>query len=250
VITWHYYPQESRRCAVALQPATLTTLLDPVALDEIDQWSQQVEDATASGAPAATLWLGETGNAQCGGEPGVSDVWASSLWWADQLGKLARRGTQVVVRQSLTGANYGLLAEPTLEPRPDYFTSVLWKRLAGSRVLDVAAPSLKSLRAYAHCASPAAGAPAGAVTAILVNLAATQVRVSLDLPGEKQVWTLDAAALDSNVTRLNGAPLAVADDGTLPAMPASTTNGALSLPASSVTFVLLPKAGASACDGP
>jgi heparanase 1 len=248
VVTWHYYPQQGRRCPVTVRKAGLTTLLDPDALDEIDRWSQDVESAAASGAPQAKVWLGETGNAQCGGEPGVSDVWASSLWWADQLGKLARRGTQLVVRQSLTGANYGLLDEPTLDPRPDYFTSVLWKRLVGTRVLDVPALAVPTVRAYAHCATALAGAPAGAVTVVLVNLADAPTRVAVDLPGDQAVWTLDAAALDSATARLNGMDLAVADDGTLPAMPSAPTHGPLTLPPWSVTFALAAHAAAPACN--
>ncbi|HEX8950204.1 MAG TPA: glycoside hydrolase, partial [Polyangia bacterium] len=84
-------------------------------------------------------YIDETGNAQCGGAPGISDAFAGSLWWLDELGRLARRGTPVVVRQSLSGADYGLLREPSLDPRPDYFASLLWRRLMGRRVLAVAA---------------------------------------------------------------------------------------------------------------
>jgi heparanase len=246
LVTWHYYPQQGRRCSATVRKASLTTLLDPDALDEVDRWSAEVESAAAAGAPHASLWLGETGNAQCGGEAGVSDAWASSLWWADELGKMARRGTQVVVRQSLTGANYGLLAEPSLDPRPDYFTSVLWKRLVGPRVLDVAPPARPTVRAYAHCAMSAA-APPGAVTVVLVNLEGAPVRVALGLDGDTSVWTLDAASLDAPTARLGGVPMAVAADGALPLLPSQPVRGPLVLPPQSVTFALAASAGAVAC---
>src|SRR5262249_24191291 len=99
IVTWHYYPQQSRRCGAVVREATPTQLLDPDNLDEIDRWADDVETARAAGAPSAPVWLGETSNAQCGGAPGVSDAFASSLWWLDELGKMARRGTPVVVRQ-------------------------------------------------------------------------------------------------------------------------------------------------------
>src|SRR5262249_22101514 len=114
LVTWHYYPQQSARCPAAVRRATPTLLLDPQKLDEIDRWADEVEAARVGGAPQAATWLGETSNAQCGGAPGISDTFASSLWWVDQLGKMARRGTQVVFRQALTGADYGLLSEPSL----------------------------------------------------------------------------------------------------------------------------------------
>src|SRR5262249_16610775 len=151
---------------------------------------------------------------------------------------------QVVVRQSLTGASYGLLDEPSLEPRPDYYTSVLWKRLMGTRVLDVMRPTNPNVRAYAHCA---AGDTPGAVAVGLINLTPAPVRVGLDLDGEKDVWTLDATSLDSPDVRLNGAPLAVNDDGTLPAMAPMAAQGALTLPMYSVSFVVAAHANAAAC---
>ena len=35
--------------------------------------------AAAAPPPPAVIWLGETGSAQVGGEPGVSGRWASAL---------------------------------------------------------------------------------------------------------------------------------------------------------------------------
>src|SRR5262249_39250116 len=110
IVSWHYYPQESQRCPVVVRRATPTTLLAPKNLDEIERWADVGEAARASHAPKSEGWLDETGNAQCGGQPGVSDTFASGFWWLDQLGKLARRGVPVVIHQSLTGADYGLLA--------------------------------------------------------------------------------------------------------------------------------------------
>ncbi|HZA50081.1 MAG TPA: hypothetical protein VE549_05020, partial [Myxococcaceae bacterium] len=131
IVTWHYYPQQSRRCPVAVRRASAERLLCPRNLDEFARWAAVVERARTRYAPRAELWLGETGNAQCGGEPGVSDGMAGTLWWIDQLGALARRGHRVVVRQTLIGSDYGLLDDRTLEPRPDYWASVLWKRVMG-----------------------------------------------------------------------------------------------------------------------
>jgi heparanase 1 len=130
VVTWHYYPQQSVRCPVATRPATPETLLDPANLDELSVWGGRVEAARDTYLPEAPVWLGETGNAQCGGAPGISDRWAGTLWWADQMGLLAARGQQVVVRQTLQGSDYGLLDDDT-RPRPDYWLSWLHMALTG-----------------------------------------------------------------------------------------------------------------------
>lgn len=253
VLSWHFYPQESARCPVAVRSATLTRLLDADNLDEIDRWANDVESARSSYAPSAQAWLDETSNAQCGGAPGISDRFVSSLWWLDELGKMARRGTPVVVRQSLTGADYGLLSEPTLDPRPDYFATVLWRKLMGARVLAATIAKSPTVRAYAHCAGGDV-APRGAVTVLAINLDAMQpVTLAVDFVGgvgggARQSWVVTADALDAPVARLGGAPLAVADDGTLPPMnPASGSGSSIVLPPASYAFVVFPDAGAAAC---
>jgi heparanase 1 len=248
ILTWHFYPQQSSRCPVATRPAALRRLLDPRQLDEIDRWADDVEAARRRFVPRAQVWLDETSNAQCGGAPGISDAFVSSLWWLDELGKMARRGTPVVVRQALSGADYGLLSEPSLEPRPDYFATVLWRRLMGTRVLaTVAAP--RTLRAYAHCAA-AAAAPPGAVTLLAINLDDKPATITVDGLGDgaRQVWLVTADALDAPVAKLGGQPLVVGDDGTLPPLASAPGRGGpLVLPPTSYAFAVFPEAAVAAC---
>ena len=167
LVAWHYYPQQSRRGPLGSRRAHPARLLDPANLDEAGHWAAKINGWRDAYAPGRPVWLGETGNAQYGGEPGLSDVFLGGLWWLDQLGLMARLGQEVVVRQSLTGMNYGLLDEETLEPRPDYWHSLLWKRLMGPQVLATMArgENADRLRAYAH-----AGTEPGAVTVLAINL--------------------------------------------------------------------------------
>jgi heparanase 1 len=253
ILSWHYYPQESARCPVAVRSATVTRLLETDNLDEIDRWADDVERARKRCAPSTEAWLDETSNAQCGGAPGISDAFVSSLWWLDELGKMARRGTPVVVRQSLTGADYGLLAEPTLEPRPDYFATLLWRRLMGTRVLAATvAKTAPAVRAYAHCAAAAApGAKPGAVTVLAINLDASLPRtLALDGVGggQRQAFVVSADSLQARVAKLNGQPLVAADDGSIPSLaPVAGSGGSLVLPPVSYAFVVFTDAGAAAC---
>jgi heparanase 1 len=251
-ITWHYYPQQSRRCP-ALTPATPDRLTDLAALAEVDTWAASVESSRDAYAPAADVWLGETGNAQCGGEPGVSDRSGATPWWLDQLGRIARRGEPITVRQTLSGADYGLLDDSTLTPRPDYWASVLFKRLMGVRAL--AAQTSGTVQAYAHC-SAASVAPPGAVTALLVNRSGTSLATAsidaLDISGGLQ-WMLDADRPDSATLRLNGQPLLLNSDGSLPPLPgapADLARAALAIPPRGAAFVVLPAAHARACELP
>lgn len=219
VATWHYYPQQSRRCPIATRRAGDLLLMEPENLDEAHRWADLVESARDTYAPSAEVWLGESGGAQCGGEPGESDTFASSFWWLDQLGLLARRGQQVVVRQTLSGSDYGLLEDATLQPRPDYWASLLWRRLMGRRVL--AAETLDEeplLRAYAHCLRNPGDEATGGIALLLINLDrdASQ-RVVLDGVSASQwaIYAVDAEDVRSRVVRLNGVVLSD-DDGRVP----------------------------------
>jgi heparanase 1 len=250
VLTWHYYPQQSTRCPVAVRPAAPDRLLDPDNLDEIDRWADDVEQARSAHAPTAQAWLDETSNAQCGGAPGISDAFVSSLWWLDELGKMARRGTPVIVRQALTGADYGLLDEATLDPRPDYFASVLWRKLMGTKVLAATVDKSPSVRAYAHCAAAdAPGAVPGALTVVAINLDDTQpVTLQLDGAGGASArWVVTGDALDAPVARLNGQPLTADAAGNLPSLAPEPGDASIVLPPASYAFVLFPNAAAPAC---
>jgi heparanase 1 len=101
VIMWHCYPQQSRRGVMAVRRAYPSRLLDPKNLDEAGHWAQEIGEWRRRYAPGKPVWLGETGNAQFGGEPGLSDAYLGGLWWLDQLGLMACCGQEVVVRQTL-----------------------------------------------------------------------------------------------------------------------------------------------------
>jgi len=253
-ITWHFYPQQSRRCPMATRRAAPDVMLNPVSLDEYHRWADYLSELRDRLAPGTPLWLGETGNAQCGGEPGVSDRFASSLWWLDQLGASASRGEQVVVRQTLAGSHYGLIEDESLEPRPDYFTSVMHKRLMGTRVLSTETRGENPyVRSYAHCTPERFGAPAGAVTLLAINVDtehSAEIRIEEALLGSTaRLFQVTAPALDSAEIRLNGRRLEVDASGRLgPLEPAEHRSAEpLRLSPASAAFVVFPDAQAPVC---
>ncbi|MDH4282401.1 MAG: hypothetical protein OEV36_07090, partial [Myxococcales bacterium] len=248
VITWHYYPQQSERGgSVRSDPWERELLLDPARLDIALKWADEIAGYRDASAPGTPIWLGESGHAQYGGQPGSSDRFEGTFWWLDQLGALARRGQQVSVRQTLSGSNYGLIDDVTLDPRPDYWASVLWRRLMGSRVLDVERVAVDdNVRVYAHCSYQRDGA----VTLLAINLDADKnvgVEVSGLPNGSKELYLLTSDALDSADLMLNG-ELLQDENGTLPALaPARLGNRPVELPPRSMAFVVYPAANAAAC---
>jgi heparanase 1 len=229
-VSWHYYPQESRRCPAHVRLAGPEVMQHADALDDMGHWARQVGEVLARASPNAESWVSETGNAQCGGEPGVSDRAAGTWWWLDTLGQMAANGQSLVIRQTLSGSNYGLLDDLTLEPRPDYWATVLWKRLMGPTVLR-ARSTAAGVRAWAHCGR------AGGVAVLVLNLEKATSTVTLPA-STGRAFVLGAEALDSATLTLDGEPLALAADGSLPAMPGVPWQGPhLELPAHSAAFV-------------
>jgi heparanase 1 len=251
IVTWHYYPQQSRRCPAGNRRASPVLALLPEFLDEFDVHAGTVGQLRDEHLPDAEVWLDETGNAQCGGEPDLSDRFLAGFWWLDQLGQAARSGQQVVARQNLSGADYALLHEPELRPNPDYWTTLLWRRLLGPTVLAVTVPdSAPTLRAYAHCARD----EPGGVAYVLLNLdEEAEAQVGTAALGASdgttvQAWTLTAPDPLGRDVVLNGQPLALGADGSLPPLEPATVEGpVLTLPPLSQSFVVVPGAAPGAC---
>ena len=129
IVDWHYYPFQSSRSPVKTRAATVNNILSPNSLMDYEKYSRQLEQLRNKYQPSAQLWTGETGSAQCGGQAKLSDRFVSSFWWADQLGRGAKIGQKVMVRQSLIGGDYALINRQTLKPNPDYWVSWLWGSL-------------------------------------------------------------------------------------------------------------------------
>ncbi len=216
IITWHFYPQQSDRCPLQSLPAEEYTMLDPENLDEIATWADQVEALRDEHAPTKPVWLGESGNAQCGGARGISDRFVSSFWWLDELGQMARRGQPIVVRQSLSGSDYGMIRDSTLEPNPDYWLSLFWKRLMGERVLEVSEED-STLRTYSHCLK---NSETGGVTVMLLNIDRNRSKVVAlpDLPLNFDTYVFDASDLLGREIRLNGVTLTLPETNEFPDM--------------------------------
>lgn len=203
--------------------ATPEKVLEPAELDKGKTWAAYQTTMAAMFKTNPPRWLGETSSAACGGEPGVSNTFASTFFWLDQLGYMATYNQQIVARQTLAGGTYALLPGPgaNVAPSPDYYASVLWKRLMGTTVLDVSVPSASpKLRAYAHCA-PASSSLSGGITLLLINLDKAVVSVSLPpslsglLRTEFQL-TSPSGGLTSTTIALNGVTLTLASNGSLP----------------------------------
>ncbi|MEQ2176127.1 hypothetical protein GOODEAATRI_024883, partial [Goodea atripinnis] len=180
--------------------------------------------------------------------------------WLDKLGLGARLGLDVVMRQVLFGSGSYHLIDDNLDPLPDYWLSVLYKKLVGPEVLKLLAVSdsgrSKRVRLYLHCANRKSYT-SGAAVLIFMNLSRKPARISL--PALVSSSTVDAFVLQSiepgeeglksRSVQLNGVLLKMMDDKTIPELSGAQLPPAehLKLPAYSLGFFVFLEAQAPAC---
>lgn len=243
--SYHYYGGVSKRCA--MMGAAAMGITPEKALSE-DWLTRTLRDEAFYAAlrdkyaPGKPMWLTETAETACGGDPWAAD-YIDSFRYLTQLGELARKNVQVVMHNTLDASDYGLLDETTLEPRPNYWAAVLWRRLMGTTVLDAGAAKQANLYVYAHCLR----GKRGGVAVLAVNADRDEAR-EIALPAGSTRYTLTAPDLMGTAVLLNGVELKVATDGSLPAMEGvAQSAGTVELKPLSITFFAVPGARNAAC---
>ncbi|TWW66152.1 heparanase [Takifugu flavidus] len=250
--TWHHYYVNGR-------DTSLEDFLNPDILDTLAVKIEEVLKDVNQVSPGKPVWLGETSSAYGGGAPGLSDTFAAGFMWLDKLGLAASLGLEVVMRQVLIGAGSYHLIDDNLDPLPDYWLSLLYKRLVGQEVLKMMQTGLsgsKRVRLYLHCANKKSYRN-GAATLMSMNLSYKTARISLpkclssstveafvlepEQPGEE--------GLNSRSVKLNGKVLEMVDDKTFPDLDGSRLPPAehLQLPAYSLAFFVFTDAEAEGC---
>lgn len=251
--TWHHYYVNGRN-------TSLEDFLDPEILDTLASKTKEVLEKVKLVSPGKSVWLGETSSAYGGGAAGLSDTFAAGFMWLDKLGLAAVLGLRVVMRQVFIGSGSYHLVDENLDPLPDYWLSVLYKRLVGPEVLKIEGFSSvarsKRVRLYLHCTNRNSYS-GGAVTLISMNLSKKPARISVPAPVSSS--TVEAFVLQSDQpgkeglysrsVKLNGEVLKMVDDKTLPDFKGSRLPPAerLQLPAYSLAFFVLTDARAAAC---
>ena len=199
---------------------------------------QALRDAFVPGKP---MWVTETADAACGGNPWAS-TFLDSFRYLDQLGRLAKAGVQVVAHNTLAASDYGLLDEQSFRPRPNYWAALLWRRLMGTIVLDAGAHH--GTHIYAHCRR---GVP-GAVALLVINTDTTTAAI-LRLPLSSERYTLSADHLQSAAEKLNGTALELGPNDDLPRLAAETSPpGPVEIGPATITFLTVGDAKNPACD--
>uniref|UniRef100_A0A2I3N516 Heparanase n=1 Tax=Papio anubis TaxID=9555 RepID=A0A2I3N516_PAPAN len=250
-VTWHHYYLNGRT-------ATEEDFLNPDVLDIFISSVQKVFQVVESTRPGKKVWLGETSSAYGGGAPFLSDTFAAGFMWLDKLGLSARMGIEVVMRQVFFGAGNYHLVDENFDPLPDYWLSLLFKKLVGTKVLmaSVKGPKRRNLRVYLHCTNiDNPMYKEGDLTLYAINLYNVTKYLRLPYPFfDKQVdkyllRPLGPHGLLSKAVQLNGQTLKMVDDQTLPPLMEKPLRpgSSLGLPAFSYSFFVIRNAKVAAC---
>lgn len=247
VFSHHFYGAVSERCkSLGERRGLEVTTSRADALTE--SWLERSDKAQAyyrnirdKISPNSPIWITEIAQTACGG-----DRWASTFIdtfrYIDQLGRLAKQDVSIVFHNTLAASDYALIDDRTWLPRPSYWAALLWRRTMGTKVLD-AGKNSTSLHLYAHCQRGVKGG----VTIVAVNLDQSAPAL-LDVGGRSRRFTLTSADDGYKEVLLNGRRLNMVGASVLPRLvPAIERHGSIKLPAASISFLELPKAGNPAC---
>ncbi|XP_059055265.1 heparanase-like [Achroia grisella] len=161
VRSWHHYYLNSRT-------VVLEDFWNPDTFDLLKERINTMKLATKKYANIP-MWLSETSSSYGGGAPGLSNSYAASPLWVDKLALSAQNNITTVIRQSFFGGNYSLI-DKDLEPLPDWWVSVIYKKLVGNKVLHVDCQCSRFQRMYAHCTNRNYTDDLTAITIYAVNL--------------------------------------------------------------------------------
>jgi hypothetical protein len=244
VFSYHLYAAASKRCA-SMGAASQTTAA--AALSK--EWLSRPEqiDAFYAGLrdrfePGKSLWITETADAACGGNPWAS-TFLDTFRFLVQHGSLAQRGVKVIMHNTLASSDYGLLDENTFAPRPNYWAAVLWRQLTGATVLNPGLSAPPNVYLYAHCLR---NHPGG--VALLVANGGQRSAYDITLPVDTKRYTLTAKQLQDTTVQLNGNTLRLNSHDEVPQLTGEPTRaGRVRFAPTSITFLAIANAHNSSC---
>jgi hypothetical protein len=222
LVTLHAYPL--KHCTAA-NHVTTGQLLSPTA--SVGLAASLGPYLAAAGGHGLGVRIDELNGVSCGGERGVSDTFASSLWIVAALHQLARAGVAGVnihtvpktINEVLGSSQIGGTWRASVHP--EYYGMMMFAQAApaGSRLLRVAAGNAPSVDVWAT------RAPDGHVRVVLTNRGTRAQDVKVRVPAAHGVGTLERLTAP-NVHATSGVTLGGQSFGS------ATTTGLLAGPSS------------------
>lgn len=227
IFSYHFYGGVSKRCGGRLTPENALTQ-DWLARTELGlKFYEEIRDKYLPGKP---IWLTETAEAACGGNPWAS-TYLDCFRYLEQLGRLAKKGVQVVMHNTLATSEYALLDQETHEPSPNYWAALLWNKLMGVKVYDGGILTV-GVDVFIHNLKNSSNG----IAVLVVN--PNDAEYSIEIPAKGEKYLLTAEELQTKTIILNGEVLKLKLDETLPNIKGEKIKaGEVQLPPHSILFL-------------
>ncbi|TNN75287.1 Inactive heparanase-2 [Liparis tanakae] len=236
-------------------------------LDTLTEQITKVTKVVNTHTPGKKVWLGGLGPAWAGGLSNLSDTYAAGFLWVNALGMAAAQGIDVVLRHSFFDYGYTHLVDQNFNPLPDYWFSLVFKRLVGPRVLAVRVAGLQrkpqpgrvirdKLRIYAHCTSYYNhNYVRGSITIYIINLHRSRKKIKLagtlrnNTVHQYLLQPYGPDGLRAKYVLLNGEKLLMVDNETFPELKPKTLRAGrtIAMPPMTVGFYVIKNINAYAC---
>ncbi|XP_003964172.2 inactive heparanase-2 isoform X1 [Takifugu rubripes] len=259
-VTWQHYYMDGRIKKV--EDFLKTRLLDTLT-EQLTKVTKVVNKHT----PGKKVWLGGLGPAWTGGMSNLSDTFAAGFLWVNSLGMAAMQGIDVVLRHSFFDYGYTRLVDQYFNPLPDYWFSLVYKRLVGPKVLAVRVAGLQrkpqpgrvirdKLRIYAHCTSYSNhNYVRGSITIYIINLHRSRKKIKLagtlrnNIVHQYLLQPHGADGLRAKHVQLNGEKLHMVDNETFPELKPKTLRAGrtIVMPPMTIGFYVIKNINAYAC---
>ncbi|MCI5650488.1 MAG: beta-glucuronidase [Fusicatenibacter sp.] len=238
VFSYHYYNGVSERLASVMPSGhwSASEATTEPYLDTALKFCRTYLPFRDKYVPGGEMWVTESGDAGGGG-----DTWASTyldvLRTLNELGGFASLTNGVIFHNTLASSDYGFLARQVFDPRPNYFAVLLWNRLMGTTVYDTEEPIREGAHVFAHSRRDGKDG----VVYLIINNSLTDP-TTVDLPKNAKRYTLagQGGNIRASVMTLNGKPLVLGENNTLPELaPVDQTAGLIDLAPGTCTFLVL-----------
>ena len=227
VYAYHFYGGVSKRCG---GNQTAESVLNEKWLSKTETALEFYKKSKDKYTPEAPIWLNETAEAACGGDP-LASTYADVFRYLEQLGRLAKNGVQSVMHNTLCRSEYALLEPDTHNPRPNYWAALLWSKLMGADVYETS-PITPGVDVFVHNLKNSTSGMA----VLIVN--PTGAEHSITIPSNAEQYMLTADGIEAKTVKLNNDILKLKPDETLPDIRGKKIKaGEIKLPPHSILFL-------------
>ena len=234
VFSYHYYNGVSERGAAMGGHWPESACLTEQYLATAASCARQYIDRRNRYVPGGQMWVTESGDAGCGG-----NTWAPTYLdvprTLNELGEFSTVTDGIIFHNTLASSAYGFLEHGTFLPRPNYFAVLLWNRLMGKTVYETGEAIREGAHVYAHSRKDGKDG----LVYLVINNSRTDT-TDVELPKEAEAYILEGQGkLRSRVMTLNGKPLVLGENDTLPELTPQTVSGKVTLNPGACAFFVL-----------